>query len=420
MFPSRNFVVVLFLSFWVSLGQAASLQPMNLDVDGVDVQSALRLVADFAELNLVVADDVKGPVSLHLSRVSWQEALKQISLQKRLTTRVENGSLYVSSDSGYFGLNFDGPYSALPDVVQDYPLSLFKVRYIVPTQAIKAFPLRNGEHVSGDDESSVVVAQLPPARVDDLKAFLAAVDYPRQQLMIEARIVEVDANRSKEIGVNWSGSISPGKFTSSSALDLGVKAATSSTSIGYVTNSLILDLELEAMQKSGYGKIISKPRVFAKDRRQATIVRGSEVPYQQSAGDGATSTAFKQAALSLTVLPVLDDQGANLTLELRKDSPDYSNLVGGVPSITTSSLTSEVRVALGQTVAIGGVYSDSVSDIVHEVPGLARIPWLGRLFRYSSHATTTSELMLFITPTLVPFEPVAASSSKKGADASRG
>ncbi|MDF9902032.1 hypothetical protein [Pseudomonas laurylsulfatiphila] len=397
-----------------SFTHASPVQPMNLDVDRVDVSAALRLVADFAELNLILADDVKGEVTLHLSRVSWEQALQQIALQKRLTTKIENGTLFVSADAGYFGLNFDGPFSPAEKPTEDYATSIFKVRHVLASVAIKAFPLRSGEHLAADDESSVVVAQLPPNRVSDLKKFLEAVDFPRQQLMIEARIVEVDSNYSKQIGVNWSGTVAPGNVISSSMVDLGVQAATSSASIGYVTNSLILDLELNAMEKSGSGKIISKPRVFAQDRQQATIVRGSEIPYQQSAGDGATSVAFKQAALSLSVLPIVDEEGANLSLELRKDSPDFSNLVGGVPTITTSSISSKIRVPFGQTIAIGGVFSDQVSEIVHEVPGLARIPWLGRLFQFHSNSTTTSELMLFITPTLVPFH-----QANQKADASR-
>jgi len=386
---------------------------MNVDLDKIDVTSALRLVSDFAELNLVTADDVKGVVTLHLASVTWKEALQQIALQKRLTTKIENGNLYVSADSGYFGLDFDGPFTASPEEPKNFPTSIFKVRHVLATTAIKAFPLRTSEHLTADDDSSVVVAQLPIDRLAELKQFLQAVDFPRQQLMIEARIVEVDSNYSKQIGVNWSGSASPGNLKSSSFVDLGVQAVTSSASIGYVTNSLILDLELEAMQKSGSGKIISKPRVFAQDRQQATIVRGSEVPYQQAAGDGATSVAFKQAALSLSVLPIVDDEGANLSLELRKDSPDFSNLVGGVPSITTSSLTSKIRVPFGQTIAIGGVYTDNVNELVHSVPVLSSIPWLGRLFEYRSQTNSTSELMLFITPTLVPFHQV------QKADASR-
>lgn len=384
---------------------ANNSQSMNIDVDSIPVASALRLIADFAEMNLVVADDVTGIATLHLSGVSWQDALNKISHQKRLTYHIDSKTLYVSNDPKYFGgLNFDQGFTNDLVTQEDYENTIIKLKHAVPSTTIKAFSLKAGESLTGDDDSGIVVGSMSPSRISQLMQFIKAVDFPRQQLMIEARIVEVDIVHSKELGVIWSGSVASGGFKSSSFVDLGAVASTSGAAVGYVSSLVTLDLELNAMQKAGHAKIISKPRVFAADRQQASIVRGSEVPYQQAAGDGATSTSFKQAALSLTVMPIVDDEGANLTIDLRKDAPDYANAIGGVPPINTASLSSRVRVKLGQTVALGGVYTQSESEVTYQVPGISKIPYLGALFRYTSTSSNTSELMLFVTPTLVPFD----------------
>lgn len=96
---------------------------------------------------------------------------------------------------------------------------------------------------------------------------------------------------------NWSGTIQPGNFAASGSTNIvGMASRIASGGVGFVSSAVVLDLEPAAMEKGGYGKVVSRPRVLASDRQQARIVKGSEVPYQQSAGDGATSVSFKKAA----------------------------------------------------------------------------------------------------------------------------
>ncbi|MEK2609543.1 hypothetical protein WLF18_10575 [Pseudomonas shirazensis] len=170
---------------------------------------------------------------------------------------------------------------------------------------------------------------------------------------------------------------------------------------GITSRSFNLDAELNAMEQAGRGRVISSPRVFTTDRHQAKIIKGSQVPYQQSAGDGATSVSFKEAALSLDVTPLVNDTGVLLDVILSKDEPDYSKAMNGVPPISTTSLTSRVFSGFGQTVALGGVYSDTDTVVVRSVPFLGQIPGLKWLFSSSSTVKTETELVLFLTPRLV-------------------
>jgi len=398
------FTLLVFLSFPALSDDAR----MNFDFDSIPSKTALQLIADFSRLNLIGADDIDGTITMRMKSVTWQKALEFVAKTKNLHYEIDDDVLYVSHDPKYF----EGLDSPLPLKRDDNKNTIFNVKHMLASEAIAGFPIFskdfNQESLAANDASGVVLARLSPSRLEELAMYLHAVDFPRSQVMIEARIVEVDRSFSKQLGVNWAGTIKAGNFVGKTAgtfVDAGALPLTGG--VGFVSSSAMLDLELAAMEKGGYGKVISRPNVFARDKQQARIVKGTEVPYQQTAGQGATSTSFKEAALSLDVTPFIDDTGVRLDIKLAKDEPDFSNALNGVPPIKTVSLSSNVRVKLGDTVALGGVYSTIETTQEHRVPGLASIPFLGRIFCYETQSTSTAELILFITPTLVPVQDVA-------------
>lgn len=181
--------------------------------------------------------------------------------------------------------------------------------------------------MNAEEGSSVVVARMSAERLADRRAYLDAVD-SRKQVMIETRIVEVECSYSKNLGVQWSTSIGGGAGSLIGSVPLGLTPA-AIAGFGITTKSFNLDAELNAMEQAGRGRVISSPRVFTTDRHQAKIIKGSQVPYQQSAGDGATSVSFKKAALSLDVTPLVNDSGVLLDVILSKDEPDCSKAMNG-------------------------------------------------------------------------------------------
>ncbi|WP_152343440.1 hypothetical protein [Pseudomonas syringae] len=279
-------------------------------------------------------------------------------------------------------------------------VTIFKVHNILSSEAIKAFPLDQGESLNFEDGSSVVVARMADLRLSEFRAYLAAVDYSRKQVMIEARIVEVDRSYSKSLGVNWAGSAGSGAITLAGSVPLGLPAS-AAAGFGIVSKAVNLDAALDAMEQRGKGRVISRPRVYTSDRHQAKIIKGSQVPYQQSAGEGATSISFKEAALSLDVTPFVNEKGVLLDVILSKDEPDYSNAMNGVPPINTTSLTSRVFSGFGQTVALGGVYSNVDTTVTKSVPFFGSIPGLKWLFTSTSTVSNSTELVLFLTPVMV-------------------
>ena len=182
-------------------------------------------------------------------------------------------------------------------------------------------------------------------------------------------------------------------------------AAASSVGFGFLSNTLSLDAIFNAMESDGNGRVVSRPTLLTLDRQSASVLRGTELPYQQSAGDGATSVSFKHAALSLEVKPVIaPDNSIVIEVVVSRDSPDFSNAIDGVPPISTNRLLTTIRVPHGQTVVLGGVYSTIDQQSSSRVSGLSRIPGIGRIFRKKEHITEQSELLIFLTPRILGLE----------------
>lgn len=405
-FFSRYIIAVFFSVIMTQSFAEDGPQSLTFDFQTIQVSAALQLLADYRGLNLVLGEGVNGSLSMRMKDVSWDEAIEFVTGPRGLLYTVDGKFLHVSA---YPRLNDEhGNYEGSSDRLTfgataanpAYKVSVLKVRNIPSVDAIKAFPLDQGESLNAEEGSSVIVARMNEKRLSELRIYLDAVDYSRKQVMIEARIVEVDRSYTKNLGVQWSTSVGSGAGTLIGSVPLGLTPA-AIAGFGITSKSFNLDAELDAMEQAGKGRVISSPRVYTTDRHQAKIIKGSQVPYQQSAGDGATSVSFKEAALSLDVMPLVNDQGVLLDVVLSKDEPDYSKAMNGVPPINTTSLTSRVFSGFGNTIALGGVYSDADSTVVRSVPFFGKIPGLKWLFNSTSTVKTQTELVLFLTPRLV-------------------
>jgi type IV pilus assembly protein PilQ len=161
-----------------------------------------------------------------------------------------------------------------------------------------------------------------------------------------------------------------------------------------------LNVELTALEADGRGKIVSSPRLVTADQQAALIEQGEEIPYQQSAGNGVTTTAFKKANLKLEVTPQITPDG-NVILDVDVNKDSRGSATPGGLAINTKHIKTKVQVEDGGTVVIGGIYTQA--DQAHEtrVPLLGEIPLLGALFRQRSSRREKTELLIFLTPRIV-------------------
>src|SRR5690606_27714766 len=185
-------------------------------------------------------------------------------------------------------------------------------------------------------------------------------------------------------------------------VNLGVANPAGTLALGVITDNEFLDMELSALENTGFAEIVSQPKVITGDKQRATISSGTEIPYQEASASGATTTSFKEAVLKLDVTPqITPDNRIIMDLVINQDTVGQLNLATGIPTLDVTELATKVLVANGQTVVLGGVFTVETIKGENKVPLLGDIPYLGRLFRRDVNENNKTELLLFITPKIM-------------------
>jgi type IV pilus assembly protein PilQ len=418
-------------------------EKLSLNFQDIDVRSVLQLIADFTDLNLVASDTVQGNITLRLQNVPWDQALDLVLKTKGLDKR-KVGNVLLVAPADEIAARERQELESQKQIADLEPLrrELIQVNYAKASDIAKLFQsVTNTADATGaadergsvtvDDRTNSIIAYQTQSNLDELRRIVAQLDIAVRQVMIEARIVEASVDFSKEIGVRWGGTINKnlnnGNFvgygsddkgdeggksgTDSNGnypfVDMGSVNRTSGFGIGFITDNVILDLELSAMEKTGNGEVVSQPKVVTSDKETAKILKGTEIPYQEASSSGATSTSFKEAALSLEVTPqITPDNRIIMEVKINKDEPDFANALNGVPPIKKNEVNAKVLVADGETIVIGGVFSNTQTKAVDKVPFLGDLPYLGRLFRRDVVTDKKSELLVFLTPRIMSGQAV--------------
>jgi len=407
-------------------------EKLSLNFQDIDVRSVLQLIADFTNLNLVASDTVQGGITLRLQNVPWDQALDLVLKTKGLDKR-KVGNVLLVAPADEIAARERQELESLKQISELAPLrrELLQVNYAKAADIAKLFQsVTSGESktdergsITVDERTNNIIAYQTQDRLDELRRIVSQLDIPVRQVMIEARIVEANVDYDKALGVRWGGSSTHGNFTTGGNgtvtgvgntngpyVDMGVADPTSSIGLGFLTNNTILDLELSAMEKTGNGEVVSQPKVVTSDKETAKILKGTEVPYQEASSSGATSVSFKEASLSLEVTPqITPDNRIIMEVKVTKDEPDYVNTVLGVPPIKKNEVNAKVLVADGETIVIGGVFSNTQSKVVDKVPFLGDVPYVGRLFRRDVVSEKKSELLVFLTPRIMNNQAIAVS-----------
>jgi type IV pilus assembly protein PilQ len=187
----------------------------------------------------------------------------------------------------------------------------------------------------------------------------------------------------------------------------GVTSISGVTSLGLrlmrLGQNSFLDLELSALENEGAAQVISTPHLITADQQTAFIEAGAEIPYQEKASSGGTNVIFKKAVLSLKVTPrIMPDRRMILDLKVNQDQPSTFMAVDA-PTIKARGIKTQVMIKNGETVVLGGIYEYSQSKIEQRVPFLGALPMIGRLFRFTTSNSRRSELLIFLTPTILKY-----------------
>ncbi|MGE6662059.1 type IV pilus secretin PilQ [Pseudomonas sp. NPDC077408] len=426
-------------------------EKLSLNFQDIDVRSVLQLIADFTDLNLVASDTVQGNITLRLQNVPWDQALDLVLKTKGLDKR-QVGNVLLVAPADEIAARERQELESQRQIAELAPLrrEVVQVNYAKASDIARLFQSvtdKGGDSedrgsIAVDDRTNNIIAYQTQERLDELRRIVAQLDIPVRQVMIEARIVEANVDYDKSLGVRWGGNLWAGDKWNAWGkggklgvedgdegqvgrypgiretplnlpfVDMGAIGATSGIGLGFVTNNAILDLQLSAMEKTGNGEVVSQPKVVTADKETAKILKGSEVPYQEASSSGATSTSFKEAALSLEVTPqITPDNRIIMEVKVTKDEPDFSQAAstGGIPSIRKNEVNAKVLVTDGETIVIGGVFSNTQSKSVDKVPFLGDLPFVGRVFRRDLVQDRKSELLVFITPRIMNNQAIQAS-----------
>jgi type IV pilus assembly protein PilQ len=425
---------------------------LTLNFQDIETRAVLQLLADVSGRNVVVSDTVQGNVTLRLQNVPWDQALDIVLAAKGLDMR-ENGNVIIVAPAEEIAARELADLESRQEIQQLEPLSAeyLQVNYAKAADLADLISGSGGGNallsergsVAIDERTNTLLLQDTAGRIADIRRLVSTLDIPVRQVLIESRIVIVNDNFSRELGVRWgltvvsddvadvistTGSAEGNQTIISSAIDninstgdpfpveapalndrfnvdLPVANPAGQLAVAILGDDFLVDLELSALQSEGAGEVISSPRVITANQKEANIKAGVEIPYQEAASSGATTTQFKEAVLSLTVTPqITPDDRIILDLFVTKDSVGEQVTTergGSVPSIDTRSVETQVLVDNGQTVVLGGIYETEQRELFTKVPYLGDIPGLGRLFRSTRVSTDKTELLIFVTPKIL-------------------
>ena len=392
---------------------------LSLNFQDIEVRSVLQLIADFTGINVVVSDTVGGSLTLRLKNVPWDQALDIILKTKGLAMR-QTGNVMLIAPSEEIAAREKLELESQKQIEELEPLysEFMQINYAkadVIAGLLKSPDttlLSERGMVTTDERTNTLLVQDTAAKLVEIRQLVARLDIPVRQVLIESRIVVANNDFSRDLGVKFgafkTGNSGDYNYSISGTqggnflVDLPV-ASTSGIglSLAKLNDSLLLDLQLSAMEAEGHGEVISNPRVLTSNQKAAYIETGTEVPYQESTSSGATSTSFKKAVLSLQVTPqITPDDRIFLDLIVNKDSVGEETS-DGIPTIDTNEIGTQVLVDNGETLVLGGVYEQENRKTVNRVPFFGELPLVDWMFKSTVRTNNKAELLIFVTPKIV-------------------
>lgn len=396
---SRIFTMLLVIAFCclnTVYGKAAVKKDLIVHWQHIDIQDALQILAKFFHQNIVISPEVHGITSLYLRNTSKQEAFHLVFISHDLVKQ-QIGNVWFIAPRGEMNKRFeeDSRQRSLKENASPLFHSICQIHYARAEELAHLLEenISKRGHVKVDPRTNTILVQDTQDQLLAIKAIIKRLDIPVQQVLIEARLISIDQDFERQLGINFlikdSGSI------------LGNKQNKYSLAVARLVDGSQLDIQLAALENNGHGEIISTPSLFTENQQPAFIESGEEIPYQEVSEGGGTAITFKKAVLSLKVTPqILPNNNVLLQLQVNQDRPN-NRIVLGVPAISTRQISTNVLVRHGQTIVLGGVYEANQEQAAQRTPFLGKIPLVGWLFKQENVKENKRELLIFVTPRII-------------------
>lgn len=381
----------------------------NLQFQSADINSVLTFLSDYGGVNVVVAPNVTGTVTIKLSNVRWQDALDIIGRTYNLSIVYEKSGFIriLPSEEYRKELSEEEKHAKEQRTMVALETKIIKIANSTSDDIEKAVTSLLSERgkASSDPRSNSIIIQEVPSNMQNVIDYITELDKPARQIKISARLLEISSQFNEELGLEWNAS---GTYTTESGRSYpqsgGVNALRTTDYAGRYTVTALqhgwsVDAIIEAYVKDDKGRIIAHPEITTIDNKEAKIQMGQKIPVKQFDESGNLVIKFEEVGTILTVTPHITAEN-QILMELAPERSSYQFDPNGV-IINTSNAKTNVIVNNGQTAVIGGLTTEDEIDTEIGVPILKDIPLIGRIFKYTNKRVESRDLVIFVTPTIV-------------------
>lgn len=407
---------------------------VNFDFQDANVVAVLRILSEVSGYNIVIHPDIKGTITMRLINVPWEQALDMILKTFNLAKSVEGNIIRVAPIAA-FAKESDELTKAKESRIDAELLDtrVFKVSYadagLVEKTIKDSKILTRRGNMSFDKRTSSLVINDVAFVFPKIESLLETLDKPTPQVLIEARIVEINTTDLRDLGIQWgitykdpntrfrigglsgnpqlsTGPVSGNNFVVDFPANVSPLTG-SGISFGLINAAatLSLDVQLTAIEQASKGRIISNPRIVTADNEKARILQGESIPYAQRTSEGTISAAFKDVAVSVQVVPHITPSNAIVldVVTTKEDLVAFVDIGQGSQAPRTTKIEGNTKVLIdnGETLVIGGVYRRTERYSKTGTPWLMNLPILGQIFRRNQDQDDSSEVVIFITPRVV-------------------
>jgi type IV pilus assembly protein PilQ len=413
---------------------------VSLDLRDVNIKDFFALISELSGLNVVLDPNVSGTVTLRLTDVPWDQALDVVLKNYQLGGQLQGNVLRIATNgtlqqeqNNQKALR-DAQELAAPLDTRTFVLNYTKAQEVSTT--LKNLTSARGQIIVDARRNALIIKDIP-TQFSNLESMVKFLDTPAQQVEIQARLLQANKSFSRDIGnqigllvgnnggnilTGVPGNVSPftrtppPRVTSQGGSSLPLIAnfpAAATSGLSFLIQpggNILLDEIISAAEARGTARLISRPTVTTMNNTPATIQQGTQIPVQTNVNNTIT-VQFTNFALNLTVTPQIAEAGTVLlTVNITNSQPDFARAVNGIPSVASQSAQTQVLVPDGGTAVIGGILVDTDTINIRQVPGLGNIPLIGNLFKETSTAKSTAELLFFITPRIKPIDTISVLS----------
>jgi type IV pilus assembly protein PilQ len=383
-------------------------RPISLDVQDAEIGTVLRSLAGFSGVNIVASPRVVGKVTVKLEDVPWQEALAVI-LRAHNFDYIEEQGIYridTAEELRQEKLSAERARKQVEDLAQ-LELGLANLKYANAEEVKNALEkmLTERGNIDVDVRTNSLLVNDIRERVALITEMAYKLDTQTPQVEINARLVDIDARATRELGINWGlSNFAPAGTNLNGSADIvnQVQNPAADVRIGTVQDWGSVMMKLEALENDQRAHLISNPVITTTDNREARILVGQKIPLIVADEAGNAITQLTTIGILLQVTPHINAED-RITLDVHNEVSDLSSqatVQGGV-IINTSESDTRVLVENGETAIIAGLIRKIDSKLNSGIPVLMDIPLLGGLFRHTSDTKVSRELVIFVTPTIV-------------------